>query len=93
MSGPAAMEKTKEGSRATVRDIDTDELIVRMLSFRGLGHVRVVIEAELERSGLTLLYEEAVAWHDALAEVIAEIDDWRATPRPLKPASNEEEER
>lgn len=69
-----------DGSRGIVRDVDTGETIVRMLSFRGLGHVRIVIEAELQRDGFTLHYEEAVAWREALTDMLGEIDAWRADP-------------
>lgn len=76
MKGPVVTEQLEDGSRTTIRDIDSGEPIARMLSFRGLRRVRIVIEAPLRRSGLTLVCEEAKAWRDALTVVLAEIEDW-----------------
>lgn len=76
------LDRHEDFLRTIVADQDTGETIARMIAFRGLGAVRIVIESELQRKGLTLDYDEAVAWRDALTAVLGEIDEWRAEILP-----------
>lgn len=67
-----------ETRRHKVIDVDTGEVIVTMLAFLGVGHVRMVCVAELQRDGYSLRREEAERWRDALTAALAEIDAYRA---------------